>query len=508
MREDVDLDAWEAPPPPAGLADAVIACARDGVPALEPEPPRRRWWLAGVAGVLVAGAAVGALVALGGKHAAPAHGNVDAQRAQRLELDTVSAELDSGAFVRWDRTSDALAVAQSRGNATWRVGDDHLRIDAGNGITVDASGASLRVEVHMLNTDARVLGASTLTAAAVAFVTVVVYEGHVKVNSASQTVNVEPGATVQVAPGQPPGPPPPVVAGDDRVQKLTEQVESLQAQLDALHPAGGPVPAPPPAPAPPPTFDQQPAGKGLDRTTISEGVTAVKAKIMACGDAHPANGLVKLHVRVLPEGKVAEVTVTLTPDAALGACVAGEMQHAIFAKTDVGGTFSYPFRFEHAKTAACDADALDQKARDAEAMGQHAAALSAMEKAIACKPSPQRYQLAFMSSCNAGNLDKARTYYPLSGPIGKSIAQMCVRNGITIDMLEAASGYAHVSSKPSAEIFVDGKDTGLVTPITGQQLPLTPGKHKITFLVGGVDRYTYPVNVRSGETVELSKDLQ
>src|SRR4029079_13285699 len=40
-------------------------------------------------------------------------------------------------------------------------------------------------------------------------------------------------------------------------------------------------------------------------------------------------------------------------------------------------------------------------------------------------------------------------------------------------------GYAAITSSPSSKIWVDGKDTGLSTPITGHALPLSPGKHKI-----------------------------
>ena len=45
------------------------------------------------------------------------------------------------------------------------------------------------------------------------------------------------------------------------------------------------------------------------------------------------------------------------------------------------------------------------------------------------------------------------------------------------------------------------------TPISGQSLGLTPGKHKITFVIGD-DRFTYPVMVTAGKTETMSKDLQ
>ena len=94
------------------------------------------------------------------------------------------------------------------------------------------------------------------------------------------------------------------------------------------------------------------------------------------------------------------------------------------------------------------------------------------------------------------------------GPRVSALVQMCIRNGITAAMLTADGvGYVHLSSSPSTKVFVDGVDTGLVTPVTGTSLPLSAGKHRITFMIGA-DRYTYPVTVTPGETVTLSKELQ
>jgi len=70
---------------------------------------------------------------------------------------------------------------------------------------------------------------------------------------------------------------------------------------------------------------------------------------------------------------------------------------------------------------------------------------------------------------------------------------------------DKTSGYLTVSSKPSAKISIDGVDTGMSTP-TGK-ISLTPGRHKVTFTVGD-DKFTFAVNVKAGETVALSKELQ
>jgi serine/threonine protein kinase len=68
-------------------------------------------------------------------------------------------------------------------------------------------------------------------------------------------------------------------------------------------------------------------------------------------------------------------------------------------------------------------------------------------------------------------------------------------------------GYLQVSSTPSAKIFVDGSDTGMSSPITGKQLALPPGKHKVTFVIGG-DKFTFAVLIKAGATEVLKKDLQ
>jgi len=50
-------------------------------------------------------------------------------------------------------------------------------------------------------------------------------------------------------------------------------------------------------------------------------------------------------VKVAGSGAVSSVTVKESPDSALGSCVASAVQKATFAKTQNGGSFSYPFTF-------------------------------------------------------------------------------------------------------------------------------------------------------------------
>ncbi|HSN29157.1 MAG TPA: AgmX/PglI C-terminal domain-containing protein, partial [Kofleriaceae bacterium] len=83
----------------------------------------------------------------------------------------------------------------------------------------------------------------------------------------------------------------------------------------------------------------------LDRSMISAGIANVKARVSACGDRSSAKGKVKVHVKVGGDGRVSSVNVETSPDASLGACVAAAVQRASFAKTQSGGSFSYPFVF-------------------------------------------------------------------------------------------------------------------------------------------------------------------
>jgi predicted Zn finger-like uncharacterized protein len=83
----------------------------------------------------------------------------------------------------------------------------------------------------------------------------------------------------------------------------------------------------------------------LDRAMIADGVAKVKPRVTGCSGKSPAKGIVKVSVRVGPDGHVTGVTVKETPDGALGDCVAGIMQKATFAKTQNGGSFAYPFPF-------------------------------------------------------------------------------------------------------------------------------------------------------------------
>jgi hypothetical protein len=110
-----------------------------------------------------------------------------------------------------------------------------------------------------------------------------------------------------------------------------------------------------------------------------------------------------------------------------------------------------------------------------------------------------------MSSCASHNAAKAQLYFKkMTRAQQEKFAQICIREKVPFVKGE---GYLEISSTPAAQVYVDGKDTGLATPVRGMKLNLSAGKHKITFVVG-VNRYTYPVVIKEGEIQSLDKDLQ
>jgi hypothetical protein len=70
-----------------------------------------------------------------------------------------------------------------------------------------------------------------------------------------------------------------------------------------------------------------------------------------------------------------------------------------------------------------------------------------------------------------------------------------------------AKGYLTAITRPVSQVFVDGNDTGLTTPINGHALSLAPGKHKVVFVYAGGKLQQW-ITVKPGETVALNKDLR
>ena len=69
------------------------------------------------------------------------------------------------------------------------------------------------------------------------------------------------------------------------------------------------------------------------------------------------------------------------------------------------------------------------------------------------------------------------------------------------------SGFLIANTQPWARVWIDGKDTGKMTPIAPRsKVPLKPGKHVVTFVADG-KKFNFDVVVKPGEDVKLTKQL-
>jgi hypothetical protein len=213
----IDLGAWQAPPPPTGLAERVIAATQAAPataavappPSPPPSPSRPRWLVGGAVTALTAAAAATAILvgrpAAPPRQAADERGALTAAAPRRVELGGIAIDLEAAAEVRWRRDRAGLHVTQPAGTATYVVApDDHLWIDAGATVaSVEATGASLRVEVPMKPELIPARAGAAVVAAAT--VTVAILAGHALVSGdRAAPVTVNAGATVVVSPDQPP----------------------------------------------------------------------------------------------------------------------------------------------------------------------------------------------------------------------------------------------------------------------------------------------------------------
>jgi hypothetical protein len=158
-------------------------------------------------------------------------------------------------------------------------------------------------------------------------------------------------------------PPEPPTTPDPRIEVLQTQLRALEAQLAERKAEAEGTPVVAPAPDPEPCDEvacvlnnyeaaccaafKKPHGlpESLDRQLIVAGVGAVKPQIQACGAKTGGTGMVKVAVKVAPDGHVASATVRQADNVKLGECVAAAMQRALFGPTQTGGSFSYPFVF-------------------------------------------------------------------------------------------------------------------------------------------------------------------
>ncbi|HWO23467.1 MAG TPA: protein kinase [Kofleriaceae bacterium] len=85
---------------------------------------------------------------------------------------------------------------------------------------------------------------------------------------------------------------------------------------------------------------------------------------------------------------------------------------------------------------ACNHEELAEKGKEFASSGQSAAALETFEKAWACKQDPGYAEKAFIMACNLPNQAKAKQNWKrMTAPMKRRALMICVRNGITEDML-------------------------------------------------------------------------
>jgi len=510
LRTTYDLEAWAPPAPSGSLADAVIARLRQppAVVAIEPEDAptrRRRWHLAGgLAGALAA--AVVAVVVVGSLKRAPGvgSGTIIADTARSVELGESRVQLDPGAELAWERAGDRVRAVLRRGSATFSVaGEDTFEIDGAALASVTASGASLRMEAKMNLSDARVIGASAVTAAAVAMLTIVVYEGSARATHGGQTVTIEAGGTLDVRAPGPPRPPSPtevaVGAGLDVQAQLDEkdrEIERLRKALsDTERLAAGDASQSRPAqkqPRPPPPV--------CDVEALAEK-----------GDDMAANGMWAAALASWEAAMRCKPSAMLVKKAAIAACNSrnAAKANAYIPKLDkTSATSVLQICIRNGtpiKVAAsnCDAAAAEAEGEIALKDGQDALALGKFELALSCGAGATAERLAAMAACRIGDAARARRHVArLSPQASTGITQICIRNGIDLSDVKA-TGELRVTSKPPARVFVDGKEYGQ-TPMSMQ---IVPGKHKVTFQVGDA-KYTFPVVIEAGKTVSMVKSLE
>ena len=76
------------------------------------------------------------------------------------------------------------------------------------------------------------------------------------------------------------------------------------------------------------------------------------------------------------------------------------------------------------------------------------------------------------------------------------------------DGAKAAKGYLIANTKPWARVIVDGRDTGLWTPIpAAKKLALPAGNHKVTFKTQDGQTLTVKVEIQPGKTAKIIKKI-
>lgn len=487
MTDDDDdrlaLDAWAAPPPPAGLAarvlDAVSGRARATAvddDAARPTP-RRRWAYAAVGGALVAAAV--AAIALRPPAAPPDHGQLAATAPTTVRLGRdLEALAEPGAALSWTTVDGVARVAHTAGVVTYRQRGSLGLVVETPVAALTSERATFRVEAPMNRTVA--VGAASAAIAAV--VVVAVYEGRV---SAKQHGSPEPARPAQVVSAgeqvalaaPPPVPPPPVVAvakaAIDRDRRAAVAAAIARARNQAqpanaaprVGGAGDPTPA---------VVDATPGE--LTKDEIRAGVKDVIPLLTECFDAEldrdPALGRINAtaHLTIDSAADIGTVVAMgdLEVDGALGTsqdfhdCLTATLEAMVLPPMGDGGHIdvTYPFVFAPTDDAAptttaaappppaprkpvpvrplkpvppSDPADLAREASNAAMNGEYARALAIAERALAMTPDAHlRLKLthvAALSACKLRDVKRARRYYAQSSSGAQpGIRQTCLRD--------------------------------------------------------------------------------
>lgn len=361
----LDLSAWTAPPPPAGLTDRALdrLDGRASAHALPDLPPRRRWRWAIAGAALAAAALGGAIVASRAPTRGAGAGGVTATAATAVELaDGVEALIEAGATITWTTDGEVVRIAHLAGVVTYRQrGARRLAITT-PAATLSSARATFRVEAPMNRT--LIAGAAVGLAGVVA---IIVYDGSVEAKRpAGDAETLRPGGETRLAiaptPTDRPDRPRPtavVAAAVDRARRaeVAQAIAAARARPAGAAPLGSAGAAV--VGTAPPVDDATPGE--LTKDEIRAGVREVIPLITECYELELAKdptareATVKARFTIDSAADVGTVVTVgdLAIDGRLGAstefrdCMTATLEAVVLPPLGDGGTIevNYPFVF-------------------------------------------------------------------------------------------------------------------------------------------------------------------
>ncbi len=216
----------------------------------------------------------------------------------------------------------------------------------------------------------------------------------------------------------------------------------------------------------------------------------------ASGSATPASG--SGSATPASTGSGSAVDATKPADAAVGSGSGS----AAPAGTGTGpADATKPADAKPADAKPADAKPADAKPADAKPADAKPADAKPADATKTVKPSAAAVQSSSATTAATVRHDEVKPAKPADAP------KPAESKSTDVPSDSGSKGYLQVFSKPSAKILIDGKDSGMSTPIAGHALALPVGKHKVSFVLGE-DSYTYPVTVEQGQTATLSRNLE